>query len=64
VIERAGTSAAKNGKLIAGFIDGAVAVDSFGDGHRRASRTRRGDQFWRWARAEAGEMRGIVPGEK
>lgn len=25
VIERAGTSAAKNGKLIAGFIDGAVA---------------------------------------
>ena len=34
VIERAGTSAAKNGKLIAGFIDGAVAVDSFGDGQR------------------------------
>lgn len=61
-IERARATAAKNGELIAGFIHGAVAVDSFGDGQRWASRSRRCDQLWRWARAEAGEMRGVVPG--
>src|SRR5215472_3935113 len=61
-IERACATPAKNGELIAGFIDGAVALDTFGDGQRRASQMRRGDQLWRWARAEAGEMRGVVPG--
>src|SRR5207302_8340498 len=34
-IERARATAAKNGELIAGFIHGAVAVDSFGDSQRR-----------------------------
>src|SRR5215470_11691889 len=44
-IERACATPAKNGELIAGFIDGAVALDSFGDGQRRASQMRRGDQL-------------------
>src|SRR6516162_4147844 len=61
-IERACATPAKNGELIAGFIHGAVALDSFGDGQRRASQTRGGDQLGRRARAEAGEMRGVVPG--
>ena len=61
LIERARTAAAKNGKLIAGFIHGAVAV-AFGDGQGGTSSRRRGDQLWRWARAEAREMRGIIPG--
>jgi hypothetical protein len=28
-VERAGAAAAEDGKLIAGFIDGAIAIDAF-----------------------------------
>jgi hypothetical protein len=35
-IERAGAAAAEDGELVAGFVDGAVAVDAFGDGEGRA----------------------------
>src|SRR5262249_37292104 len=61
-IEWTGAAASEDGQLVAGLVDGAVAVDAFGDGEGGATRARGGDQFRRWARAEAGEMRGIVPG--
>ena len=61
-IEGTGAAAAEDGELVAGFVDGAVAVDAFGNGERGAASAGGGDQFWRGARAEAGEVRGIVPG--
>src|SRR5215468_10651693 len=60
-IERACTAAAEDGELIAGFVDGTIAVDSLRNGKGRASRFCGCDEFRRGARAEAGKMRRIVP---
>ena len=60
-IERAGATAAKDGKLVAGFIDRAVAIDSFRNGECRAASARRGNKLWRRAWAETGEMRRVIP---
>src|SRR5579864_5580820 len=60
-IERARSSPAKNRELIAGFVHGAVAVDAFGNSECRTPCPGRSDQFRRGTRAEAGEMRGVVP---
>ena len=42
-VERAGAAAAEYSKLIAGFVDGAIAVDAFGNGERGATCARGGD---------------------
>src|ERR1700674_600931 len=60
-VQRAGAAAAEDGNLIAGFVDGAIAVDSFGDGESWTPGAGGGDELWSWAWAKAGEMAGIVP---
>ncbi len=42
-LERAGTAAAEEGKLIAGFVDRTVAVDALGDAQSWPVGARRGD---------------------
>src|SRR5579885_1058894 len=59
-IERARAATAKDNELVAGLIDGAVAIDALGDGEGRATSARRGNQLRHGAGTEAGEMRGIV----
>jgi hypothetical protein len=63
-IERASAAAAENGELVAGFVDGAIPINAFRNGQRGAARSSCGDEFGSGARAEAGEMRGVVPRRK
>ena len=42
-VERAGAAAAEDGKLIAGFVDGAIAIYAFGNGESGATCARGGD---------------------
>src|SRR5579859_1683251 len=42
-IERPSAAAAEDGELIAGFVDGAIAVDAFRNGECGAARARGGD---------------------
>ena len=60
-VQRPGAATAKNGNLIAGFVDGAIAIESFRNGESRPASASGGNEFWSWARAEAGKMAGIVP---
>src|SRR6266567_28525 len=55
------TSAPEDSELVAGFVDGAVAVDPLRNSQCRATRAGGGDQFGSGTRAEAGKMRGVVP---
>src|SRR5712691_5965700 len=61
-IEGTSAAAAKDGKLVAGFVYGPVAVDAFRNGQCWPASVHRSDEFWSGARAEAGEMAGVVPG--
>src|SRR6266446_3890639 len=60
-IEGTGAAAPKNRHLVAGLVDGAVAVDTLRDGEGRAAGANSGDELRIRARAEAGKMRGVVP---
>jgi hypothetical protein len=51
-VEGARAASAEDGELIAALVHGAVAVETFGDGDRRAGRLEGGDQFRIGARAE------------
>src|SRR5271168_64260 len=63
-VERTGAAAAEDGELIAGLVDGAVAVDAFGDGESGAFGMAGGDELGSRTGTEAGEMGGVVPGGK
>ena len=52
-IERAGAAPAENRELVAGLVDGAVAIDAFGNSESGAASARGGDELWRGPRAEA-----------
>src|SRR5579862_5102088 len=54
-------AAAEDCELVARFVDRTVAVDALGDGEGRAAHVGCRDEFWRWTRAETGEVRGIIP---
>src|SRR5580704_8294969 len=60
-IEGTCAATAKDGELVAGFVDGAVSIDALGNGECWAARACSGDELWRRAWAETGEVRGIVP---
>src|SRR5258708_26484468 len=60
-IERAGAATAENGELVAGLVDGAVAVDTFRNGEGGAARMGGGNELGSGARAEAGEKGSGVP---
>src|SRR5450631_298314 len=62
VVERAGATTAKDGELVAGFVDGAITVDAFREGQGWPVSVSGGDEFRNGAGAESGEMRGVVPG--
>ena len=64
VIEGASTAAAKDGELVAGFIDGPVAINAFGDGQGWTFGACGGDELESRARTESGEVGGIVPWRK
>src|SRR6266567_4141478 len=55
------TSAPEDSELVAGFVDGAVSVDTLGNGQRGATRAGGGDEFGCRTRAEARKMRRVVP---
>ena len=42
-VERASAAAAEDGELVAGFVDGAIAIDALGDGESGAAGARGGD---------------------
>src|SRR4029077_18091681 len=60
-IEGTGAAAPEDRQLVAGLVDGAVAVDTLRDGEGRAAGASSGDELRSRARAEAGKMRGVVP---
>src|SRR5262249_40815972 len=60
-VEGTGAAAAEDGQLVSGFVDGAIAINAFGNGESGAAGAGSGDEFWCGTRAEAGEVRGIVP---
>jgi hypothetical protein len=64
VIEGASTAAAKDGELVAGFIDSAVAINAFGDGEGWTFGASGGDELGSRARTESGEVPGVVPWRK
>src|SRR5262249_10202334 len=61
-VKRPRAAAAEDSKLIAGLIDGTIAVNSLRKGERRTARFCRSDEFRSGTRAETGKMLGIVPG--
>src|SRR6266404_5484370 len=60
-VERAGTSAAEDGELVAGLVDGTITIDALRNGESRTAGMRGGDKFGSGARAKAGEMGRVVP---
>src|SRR5438876_10063851 len=60
-VERTSAAAAEDGQLIAGFIDGAIAIYAFRNSESGPTCARGGDQFRNWARRETGEVSGVVP---
>jgi len=64
VIEGTSTAAAKDGELVAGFIDGPVAIYAFRDGKGWTFGACGGDELESGARTESGEVRGVVPWRK
>src|SRR5271170_1564758 len=56
MIEGPSAAAAEDGELVAVFIDGAVAVDSFGNCERFPAYLARGDELRHWLRAESVEV--------
>src|SRR5260370_753227 len=60
-VERAGTSAAEDGELVAGLVDGTVTIDALRNGESGTAGMRGGDKFGSGARAKAGEMGRVVP---
>jgi hypothetical protein len=63
-IEGAGSATTEDSELVAGFVDGAVTIDAFGDGQGRPVSARRSDQLGRGTWAEAGEVGGIITGRE
>src|SRR2546427_8455410 len=63
-VERPGPTAAKHRELVARFIDGTVPVNPFRNTERGTARVRSGNKFGRGPRAEAREMRGVIPGRQ
>ena len=62
MIEGTGAAAAEDGELVAGFVHGAVAVNALGDGEGWTFGASGRNEFRRRARAEAGEVGGVVEG--
>src|SRR5712664_3072020 len=60
-VERARAAATKNRELVSRFVDGTVPVNPFRNSERGTARVRSGNKFGRGPRAEAGEMRGVIP---
>jgi len=52
-VERAGTSAAEDGELVAGLVDGTITIDALRNGESRTAGMRGGDKF--------GSGRGLKP---
>ena len=52
-VEGSSTAAAEDRELVAGLIDGTVAVDTLRNGQSRPPGARRCDKFWRGTRAES-----------
>src|SRR5260370_23510960 len=63
-VERPCAAAAEDGELVAGLVNGAIPVDALRNRQRGSTRAGSGDEFRRGTRAEAGKMRGIVPGRE